>query len=76
VLQKLNYRPKRGLKQASGSAVWWQYSNSARYNKKRCRRSNTAGRSTALVIYVFEISYYYFHINSCTTLKQKLMIPD
>jgi len=76
VLEKINSRAKRRLKPASGSAVWWQYSNSARCSKKRCRRSNTAGRCIALVINIFVISYYYFHTNSFTTLKQKVMIPD
>jgi hypothetical protein len=37
---------------------------------------NSVGNSTALLIYFFENSYDYFDKTSCTTLQQKVMIPD
>jgi hypothetical protein len=51
-------------------------SNSARRNKKFCRRSKTACRCTPQLIHIFEISYYSFEENSSATLKQKVMILD
>jgi len=41
------------VKRSSGTAVWWHFRNSARDNKKCCRRENTAGRCTAFLIYIF-----------------------
>jgi len=42
------------MKQAGTTAVWWHYRNSARYNKKFCRRENTAGRCTEFFIHIFK----------------------
>jgi hypothetical protein len=74
VLQLLSTCAYRGPKPPSGSAVWWHCSNCVKYYKKCCRRANTAGCFTALVIYIFEISYFSFDKKSCTTLKEKKLI--
>jgi len=73
VLQFLNTCAKWSLKPTSGTVIFWQYRNCARYNKNCCRRSNTAGRRTAVFKYVLENCYEREYYNPKTKSNYSLL---